>query len=236
MFYFTGDVHGNVEEFMDRFRNRSLTINDTIVILGDAGLNYYGNYKDHEKKMKLYYAIPATIFCVHGNHEMRPENIAGFKCKNYCGGLVWYQEHMPHIVYAIDGMRYKFGKRTALVMGGAYSIDKYYRLSCGANWFADEQIAEEKRLEILDSIRENPSVDLVLTHTCPYEWQPTDLFISGIDQSTVDNSMEHFFTECERLLDYKHWLFGHFHDNRKINDKATMLFDDVLSLRDIFHK
>lgn len=83
---------------------------------------------------------------------------------------------------------------------------------------------------ILIYIKHLNKVDLVLSHTCPYQWQPFDLFLSGIDQNSVDNSTEHWLAEVERNLDYRYWLFGHFHDDRLINDKSQMLFKNVIDL------
>ena len=233
MFYFTGDIHGNTYAFINRFRKINLTAEDVVVILGDAGLNYYADYRETIAKRDINRMCPATVFCIHGNHERRPETISSYETKTFCGGTVYYEKDLPNLLFSIDGERYQFGEYTALVLGGAYSVDKYYRLESGHYWFEDEQMPEEKRLEILDSIRANPTVDLILSHTCPLQWQPTDLFLSSIAQTMVDKTTEEFLSECEKLLDYKHWLFGHFHANRGIGDKAIMLFDGVLSFDDL---
>lgn len=46
----------------------------------------------------------------------------------------------------------------------------------------------------------NNYFDFVLTHTCPRCWEPTDLFISGIDQSAVDKSMEDWLDKLKIKL------------------------------------
>ena len=50
MIYITGDTH---RKFDYRFRNLSLGSNDMIIILGDAGINYYLNHSDRLLKDKL---------------------------------------------------------------------------------------------------------------------------------------------------------------------------------------
>lgn len=45
MIYYTGDIHGETRFIKHFILLNSLTGNDLIVILGDAGLNYYGNDK-----------------------------------------------------------------------------------------------------------------------------------------------------------------------------------------------
>ena len=45
--YITGDKHG---DFIDVFYfclNNKTTLNDTLIVLGDAGINYYANEKDY---------------------------------------------------------------------------------------------------------------------------------------------------------------------------------------------
>ena len=74
MFYITGDIHGDVERIVEFSKNNNLTDKDTIIILGDAGLNFYRSKTD----MKLKYVLNdlgPKIFCIHGNHEIRPETI-----------------------------------------------------------------------------------------------------------------------------------------------------------------
>ena len=58
------------------------------------------------------------------------------------------------------------------------------------------------------------SVDFILSHTCPLSWEPIDLFLNGIDQSTVDKSMEVWFDELKDNIKWKYYLFGHYHADR----------------------
>lgn len=48
------------------------------MILGDAGLNFFLDERDTEKKERLA-RQDVTLFCVHGNHEERPENVPGYE-------------------------------------------------------------------------------------------------------------------------------------------------------------
>ena len=43
MIYFYGDIHGNVQSLIDAMEHNHVDPNDTVVLLGDVGLNYYGN-------------------------------------------------------------------------------------------------------------------------------------------------------------------------------------------------
>ena len=134
MIYITGDTHGDftrIERFCERF---SPARDDTMIILGDAGFNYYGGQRDQQVKQQMA-AMPITIFSIHGNHEMRPTSVPTYKEQLYRGGTVWYEEDYPNILFAKDGEIFDFDGKRCIVIGGAYSVDKYYRLAMGWNWF-----------------------------------------------------------------------------------------------------
>ena len=76
--------------------------------------------------------------------------------KEYHGGKVWVQPEYPNLVFAIDGEIYDFFGHSCIVIGGAYSVDKYYRLARGYNWFEDEQPSDEIK-EKVESIRPRAS-------------------------------------------------------------------------------
>lgn len=230
-FYFTGDLHGNAYDFLDRVYYIPPDEEAAIVILGDAGFNYYLGLKDTVLKNKVSASNVQAIYCVRGNHEERPEN-----CENIVkifdesvGNAVYYDPNFPKIKYLLDGRDYMFNNVHALVIGGAYSVDKFYRLAQGWRWFPEEQLSEKEKYNIMNIVRER-KFDLVLTHTCPYDWRPTDLFLTSLDQSMVDSSMELWLQDIENSISYKRWLFGHYHDDRIVNDKAIMLYEHVVSL------
>lgn len=65
-----------------------------------------------------------------------------------------------------------------LVIGGAYSVDKYYRVSMGWNWFASEQPDEKIKSDVESALEQvHWKVDAVFSHTCPYNYMPTHLFL-----------------------------------------------------------
>ena len=143
----------------------------------------------------------------------------------------------PHIYYLIDGYEYKFNGYKTLVCGGAYSVDKWYRLERKAagyysGWFENEQLSQEERDKIME-IAAGQSYDLILAHTCPWEWEPRDLFLSCVDQSTVDDSMERWLTELLRACQWNIFLCGHFHDDRTLAPHAQMLSTSIQNLYDI---
>lgn len=75
--YLTGDTHGNFLRVDTFCRAMETTKSDTIIILGDAGFNYYLNDRDTRAK-EYASAIPVKFFSIHGNHEARPQRIPSY--------------------------------------------------------------------------------------------------------------------------------------------------------------
>jgi len=232
MVYITGDTHGQFQRIELFCHVMQTTKADTMIVLGDAGFNYYGGSRDAKLKKKVN-AYPIRLFCIHGNHEIRPQNISGYKETVFCGGRVLYEPECPDILFAIDGEIYDLDGFRCIAIGGAYSVDKFYRLEKGYGWWPDEQPSPEikatveRKLEALDH-----KVDIVLSHTCPRKYEPVETFMGFIDQSTVDKSTEDWLDEIEASTDYRKWYCGHYH-TRKCIDRMQFMFEDydVLSVR-----
>lgn len=223
--YITGDTHGDFKKilyFCDKYKTSK---KDIMIVLGDAGINYYLDNYDYILKEELL-NYPITFFCIHGNHEERPENIKTYKTKIFNDGIVYYEEKYPNILFAKDGEIYTLNNKKVLVIGGAYSVDKNYRLMMGYNWYESEQPSVETKNMIIEKINNNNKVDIVLSHTCPFKYMPYEAFLKGIDQSKVDNDTEKFLDEVESKLEYKKWYCGHFHIDKKI-DKLRFMMNDI---------
>lgn len=233
MIYFSGDIHGSpwgVKRFCDR---NGLTESDIVVLLGDVGANYYGNILLDKAKIVLAQLRP-TILCIHGNHEIRPHRLDGYRLREWNGGKVWVQDYlpsMPSLLFAKDGEIYNLNGLRYLAIGGAYSVDKYYRLNHGMAWWPDEQPDEETKAFVERQIAEN-RIDVVLSHTCPYKYVPREMFLSGIDQCGVDSSTELWLDSIEDRLDYRAWFCGHWHTDKRI-DRMHFLFHSFESEDDI---
>jgi 3-oxoacid CoA-transferase subunit A len=226
MIYYTGDIHGAAYKIVRFAKRMNLTAADTIVILGDVGANYCGDERDADFKHKLSHLEP-TIFCIHGNHEMRPSTIASYKLKEWNGGQVWYEDEYPNLLFAKDGEIYTMEGIRHMVIGGAYSVDKFYRLSRGYGWWQDEQPSDVIKSYVEKQISEN-KFDIILSHTCPLRYEPIEVFLPQIDQSTVDDGTEKWLDSIENRIDYIAWYCGHWHTDKRI-DKMHFLFNSFES-------
>ena len=231
MIYIIGDRHGDLEfvrEFCDY--HPGISRDDVLIILGDVGINYDLNRQ--EKKVKKTLAkLPVTLLCVHGNHEERPRNIKSYKEIDYFNGVVYQEIRFPNILFCRDGENYRIGNRRFFVLGGAYSTDKYLRLEKGWKWFDSEQPSPDDRINAENRIIQYDNLfDIVLSHTCPRKYIGKGLKHVYHDQHEIDYSTEDWLDDIENRITYNHWYFGHFHQDRDLNDKMTAVYDEVIMI------
>lgn len=237
----TGDTHGKVAERLAAIESNPQET--AVIILGDAGLNFYLNKTDRNEKRKVQ-QTGFTIYCVRGNHEERPGRVSTMECNwdETVHGMIYQEPEFPNIRYFVDGCEYQIANHSALIIGGAYSVDKYYRLSRYHNgqshflgWFEKEQLSEGERSVIMNNVC-GRAFDFVLTHTCPFDWMSTDLFLPQINQSTIDKTMELWLQRIRDNIHYGVWLFGHYHDDRLVRPGVEMYYEYVEDLEHIWDR
>ncbi len=235
MRYITGDTHGDFARIYNFTKNNE---SDLIIITGDSGINYFSNEHQFTKECKTKLnSLGTTIFNIHGNHEERATNIDTYKEIVFCNGRALIEEEYPNIVFSIDGEIYDLpdvnnNTKRCIVIGGAYSVDKYYRLERGYGWWKDEQPSDEiKNYVELQLANNSWNIDCVISHTCPFKFRPTEWFLPMINQRQVDNSTEEWLQNIYDNLSFDKWYCGHFHGD-KYDSKANIrfLFRDIVKL------
>lgn len=242
----TGDTHGRVSQrILNIARNYpDLVPEETaIIILGDAGINFYLNKTDKKNKYQIN-NYGYKIYCVRGNHEERPQNIdtMDFVYDQEVGNWIYWEDEYPNIRYLADGAIYNFKGYRCLAIGGAYSVDKWWRLQQAAaqgssfsGWFEDELLTKEE-MDAISSSMNGEEVDFVFTHTCPHSFEPTDLFLDCVDQSTVDKSMEYWLEDLRHIFSWKIWCFGHFHADRIERPRVEQFYYSYEEIDNIFNR
>ena len=118
MIYITGDTHGDMNRIVRFCERMETSQEDIMIILGDVGLNYYGDSRDRRNKEKVA-NLPITLFCIHGNHERRPTTIVEYKLQEWNGGKVWVEEAYPNILFAKDGEIYDIAGMKIVIINGS---------------------------------------------------------------------------------------------------------------------
>lgn len=226
------DTHADfrrIKSFCDRIKT---TKEDMLLILGDVGLNYFLDKRDDMNK-EYVENLPITILCIHGNHEERAYNLPSYKrvYEPRIKAYVYKEPSYPSILFIEDGIFY-LGDKKCLAIGGAYSIDKLFRLKAGYRWFESEQPTEEEKEKILKIVDGENSFNYIFSHTVPlkFERELKHLFLPFVNQSTVDKSTEEFLDKVEDRIKYDHWYFGHYHADLNLTDKVTILYMSIIEL------
>ena len=227
MIYLTGDTHGSYRHVRRFARERGLGPGDVLICLGDTGFDYYGDDRDARVKDKAA-RIGITLLCIRGNHDRNPAALPGYRLEAWRGGQVFRDERWPTILFARDGSVFDLDGRATVAIGGAYSVDKAYRLAKGYEWFADEQLSEAEKHAVEAALAARGwRVDTVLTHTCPASYVPREALHAAIDQSTVDASMEDWLQTIQDRLAYRRWYCGHFHIEKQVG-RLRFVYRDIL--------
>lgn len=225
MIYLTGDVHGNIDfEKLYTLLDYHVTFDDTLIILGDAGI-CWSKHQD-EIVANLYKKIPITVIFIDGNHE-NFDKLKSFPIVSYKGAKM--HQISEHIFHIIRGEIMNLEGYSFLCIGGACSTDKIFRKE-GVSWWKDEEITQsdianaQKNLEKYDF-----KVDCVLTHC--------------VDSFTLEkftNYQPDISTDMLNFVDeqvaYRYWFYGHYHDDRLVGSNKYCFYESIILLNAILEK
>lgn len=245
-FFITGDKHRHFDQVKEFCREMNTRRKDVLIILGDAGLNFYGDKRDDQLKQEIS-MLHMTLFCLHGNKENRPQNVGTYGIRSFCGGKVYYEPKYPTIYFAIDGEIYTFEGKKYMVVGGAHSVDKMRCLEEGTPYWFDEMPDDTIKEKVeLGLQNQDNKIFGMMTHTCPINYLPTEMFMSTRQNASIkrepckakskklfkpdiDRSTEIWLGELEKKLEYEVWFCGHYHIDKQI-DKIQMMCHDIRPL------
>jgi hypothetical protein len=218
--FVTGDLHCPLDiKKLDTFNNENkLDETDIFVILGDAGLLWDddGERKEWIQKIEHY---PFTTFVIAGNHENYDMIEKLPRVMKYNGAA---REVHSKLFYDVRGEVYNFNGRLCLTVSGGNSVDKDRRVA-GVSWWPQEQIEiGDIKTAKRNLSRYNNNIDYIFTH---------------VGTSSVVKSFGFNPDSCVIAIDeilcnikYKHHYFGHYHIDKNISQKQTILYDDFIEL------
>lgn len=238
MIYVRGDTHGLLNEFTEEKMPgiSSITADDILLIAGDFGFVMYGEENDENEKQNLdaISQFPFTILFIDGNHEGYP-HLNQYPLEIHFGAPV--RRLRSNIFWLQRGYIYTIENLTFFVMGGAYSMDKARRLAYQEQhgipiWFKEELPSpEEYKRAAVALAEQNYAVDYILTHTAPASIIPR---LIGTYPDTHDRELTGFLDWIYHDITFKRWYFGHFHEDRDINEKITACFRQIHTVNHSF--
>ena len=225
MIFITGDTHIPLDISKLNSKNfpqqKELTKNDYVIICGDFGGVWYGNEKDNYWLNWLEQRNFTTLF-VDGNHE----NFAALAQYEECscnGGKVQYIR--PSVIHLMRGYVFDLEGMKIFAMGGARSSDRMYR-KVDVSWWREEMPNAEEIQRARQNLAINDNqVDIMITHDAPQS------IARMIDfAKSEDDELMPFFDELRNTVGYRHWYFGHFHEDWKIDESHTVIYNKIIQL------
>lgn len=225
MIYITGDTHGEIGRFYElysKYGEGYWKENDVLIVCGDFGYLFLNNRSENSFLDDLS-RRPYTICFVDGNHE-NFDAINTYTMIEWNGGKV--HQIRKNIFHLMRGQVFEIDGKTFFTMGGAYSIDKGSRTP-GYSWWSDELPTDSDYKEATSNLQKcGMKVDYIITHTLPREM----ILRLGKYPDVHDMELTGFLEWVMYEVDYKHWYCGHWHEDRELNDKFSILWFEAKKL------
>ena len=250
MIYVTGDCHQNFRKFNTKIfpEQKEMTKEDYVIICGDFGGVWNKEVENKEEKHLLDWLEekPFTTLFVDGNHE-NFDRLYSYPVELWHGGKV--HKIRPSVIHLMRGQIYEIDGKSFFAFGGASSHDiesgildpedpdfkekkkwldrewRSYRVN-HITWWAQELPSEEEMQEGRANLATHDNqVDFIVTHCCATSTQML------IDEQKLKPDIEtDYLEEIKRTIQFKKWLFGHYHDNRNVSKKEILIYEQFVRI------
>ncbi len=253
--YITGDCHGEFNKLSSSSfpEQRQMTKKDTLIICGDFG----GVWDtDPDSSCEAYWLRwldekPFTTVFVDGNHENFDRLNNEFPVVSFCGGKA--HRIRDSIFHLMRGEIYEIEGKKFFVFGGAKSHDirdgilsrkdfgtddqfkaavrkwkrqkKQFRIEHETWWQEELPNDEEIKHAKANLAAAGYRVDHVITHCAPQS-----IAEKMYNAPACPDKLTDFFDELLPGLEFRYWFFGHYHEDRKINNKFILLYDQIIRI------
>lgn len=224
MIYVTGDTHANLDIgklSSRRFKEqKEMSKDDYLIVCGDFGFVWDGSAREMYWQDWLTGRNFTTLW-IDGNHE-NFDILYEFPLTDKFGGKV--REIAPDIYHLDRGQVLTIDGKKIFVMGGAKSHDREHRIE-HISWWEQEMPNHQEMERAIEALDKNQwEVDYVLTHCAPRSVQST------LSDWYENDPLVSFLERVREDLKFKHWYFGHYHLDKQINDKFTVLYNKVIQI------
>lgn len=247
----TGDTHG---DWMNRLRadsfpeQKEMSKDDFVIVCGDFGI--WDNSKREKYNLDWLEDKPFTTLFVSGNHE-NYDILDNLSVEEWNGGKVNFIR--PSVIHLMRGQIFLIENNSFFAFGGASSHDisagilepdapdfkekkrkldrdpfALYRINHVSWWERELPNEEEMKEGFINLIKNNNKVDYIITHS-PY----TSLLkqMDGGFGSYQSDRLTDYLQEIKQTVDYKHWLFGHMHQNKTFHwERSSCLYEQIIRI------
>ena len=225
---------------------KQMTKKDYVIICGDFGgvWDYIIESKSEKYWLDWLNNKNFTTLFVDGNHE-NFTRLYNYPVEKWNGGKV--HKIRDSVIHLMRGEVFNIGGKKIFTFGGASSHDikdgilnldeqeKIYKYrKRGAefrirdfSWWDLELPAKEEMQNGIDNLKKvGYDVDYVITHCAPTSIQT---LIGG--ESYRKDYLTDYFQKIYEKTKFKKWYFGHYHDNRQVNEQFILLYEDIVELK-----
>ena len=217
---FSGDFHANAKgemEFiskytlLEKYKEQLYEKINFHIILGDAGFLWPGNDKSEILNYFELARRPFPVLCVVGNHDPvlgrsdLPEVDMGIGEK-----VILINKEKPFIAYLKRGKIYNIENHKFLVLGGALSIDKFYRTP-SISWWEQEYWNDDEKTAISRLLENEKNFDYVLAHTGPSRINRAINNVEIAFNPKFKDEVSALNEIIDGKITCKQWFCGHWH-------------------------
>ena len=223
MIFIFGDLHGEMEKIHKLLNVSSLTPDDYIIILGDfGGIWYSSESKFHVRDLQKLWVLeklPCKTLFVDGNHENFDE-LYKYPKKRWHGGEV-HEICKGKVYHLCRGYIFRIDGLTFFTFGGALSINRNYRIK-GETWWEQEIPTDTEYRRGMTKLKQAGwYVDFILTHEAPEKCYEI------VCPHGNSDSVAHYLQRVADKVAFKHWYFGHHHQDVRIGKRFTCVYNSV---------
>ncbi|MBQ1312358.1 MAG: metallophosphoesterase [Blautia sp.] len=248
MIYITGDCHQDFRRFSTRvfLQQKEMAKNDYVIVCGDFGGVWNRKEENKEEKhlMDWLEEKSFTTLFVDGNHE-NFDRLDAYPVEHWHGGKV--HKIRPSVIHLMRGQVFEIDGRSIFAFGGARSHDIKggilepgdknllararrlekeglpYRVN-HISWWEREMPTEEEMEEGRRNLAAyRNTVDIIVTHCCA----ASTLSLLGRGSGDQDN-LTAYLEEIRQKTDFRKWFFGHYHEDRPVNDREVLLYEKII--------
>lgn len=219
MLYITGDTHGDQERWQkpEHGIEGKLGAGDTVIVCGDFKYLFDDDKREQEEAfLDVLEGKPYEILFCDGNHENFPR-LYSYPEEYWNGGKV--HRIRRNIFHLMRGQIFLLRGMSVFVMGGGHSFGKEPPLIEGKTWWREESPSAEEYREAKRNLELHEyKVDIIITHTAPYE----TMRLAAPDYEA--DELNHFLDWIKRNVSYERWYMGHLHLDMELWDRQTVLW------------
>lgn len=223
----TGDLHGDAGALT--IISRKMLAGDVLFVAGDFGFIFLDTNSERcflDDVDSFLKRKNAWIVFVDGNHENH-RALNAYPVEEWQGARV--HRIRSRVIHVLRGEILEIKGHKIFCFGGAFSIDRAYRVLNKTYW--EEEIPTDEDYKNGNAHLEKCGyqVDFALSHTCPLNMIP---YLGGRHSAQEEFQLQNYLQwvhDC--AVPYlKCWYFGHWHQDRDLPGKCRVIYLDVVDM------